>query len=353
MAHAIYQVNGKDSMAYVGATPWHKLGQVLTQGAPLETWRREAGLDWELKRSGVQFWGDLGDGSELMDMDGWDVLYRSDNGAPLSVVSDRYQEVQPGQILEFFEQWTKAGDMTMETAGVLGDGGKIWALARIGDDFNVNGQNGQDLVKPYMLLATSCDKTMATTGQLTSVRVVCNNTLQLALGKGGKASVKVPHSTKFNPDEVKRQMGLVHGAIEQHQGNMQKIHRMKMSEEGAMRFFLELLKTPEEKKTGEVDLESKTRSMGKIWTSYTEAPGAEATAWGLVNAITHSVDFNPSARSDSSRLNSAWFGQGAGMKQKAYELALDDQFMSQVVEVTQDDAEGLIGDLLSRPANVA
>ena len=74
-------------MAYRGATPWHGLGQSLEAGADLQTWERAAGMDWEVMRAPVQYAA----GNGLQAMDDRHVLYRSDNSAPLGVVSDGYK----------------------------------------------------------------------------------------------------------------------------------------------------------------------------------------------------------------------------------------------------------------------
>jgi phage/plasmid-like protein (TIGR03299 family) len=337
-------------MAYVGKTPWHGLGQQLTEGASLEKWAIEAGLNWQLLEGITMFSRELPDGgTEFVDFPGNKVLYRSDTGQPLSIVSDRYQKVQPIEVLEFFREFAAAGDMSIETAGTLSGGSKVWALAKIAKESNIN---KHDPMKFYVLLATSCDRTLATTGQLTSVRVVCNNTLQMAIGNKTKNSVKVPHSTKFNPQVVKQEMGLVSEAIDSHTSAMQKMHKIGVTDDQAMRFFIELLKTPEEKKSGVVDLDSKRRAIPKMWTSYKSAPGAEDTLWGAVNAVTHSVDFNPHARSADTRLNSAWFGQGATIKADAYQLASDTSFLDSIVDVTKQktDTDGSIERLLDKVA---
>lgn len=356
MSHEIYELsNGKQSMAYIGAKPWHGLGQALTAGASLETWALEAGLNWTIQESTVQFSRELnGEFDIAVDFPGQKVLYRSDNGQPLSVVSDRYQTVQPIEVLDFFREFVHAGDMEIETAGTLGNGTKIWALARVGADFDINGDNGingRDTVQPYVLLATSCDKSMATTGQLTSVRVVCNNTLQMSLGAGKSSAIKVPHSRKFNAESVKVQMGLARESIQESANQFKEMHKITVSDETATKFFVELLKTPAEKKSGEVDLDTKRRALPKLWKSYKDAPGSENTVWGLVNAVTHSVDYNPHARTDSSRLNSAWFGQGANQKAEAVALATDTQFLDSIIEKTtaktsNDQTVGRLADLV-------
>ena len=173
-------------------TPWHGLGNQLSEGEPLEVWLREAGMEWRILRGAVHYPA----GSGLQDFADHKVLYRSDNLQPLSVVSKRYQVVQPREVLEFYRDLVEVGGFELDTAGVLKGGRKLWALAKTGQEAVLR---GGDRVKAYLLLATACDGTLATTAQFTSVRVVCNNTLQMAVGDSTGA-VKVPHSTRFDAE---------------------------------------------------------------------------------------------------------------------------------------------------------
>ena len=116
--------------------------------------------------------------SEVQSFDEKSVLYRSDTGTALSVVGQRYNVVQPREILEFYRDLTEISGFELETAGVLKGGKKIWALARTGQSTSLK---GNDVTNGYVLLATACDGSMATTAQFTSVRVVCNNTLAISL----------------------------------------------------------------------------------------------------------------------------------------------------------------------------
>ncbi|MCU0188973.1 DUF932 domain-containing protein, partial [Citrobacter freundii] len=95
----------------------------------------------------------------------------------------------------------------LETAGVLKGGRKFWALARTGQSAALK---SKDVSNGYILLATACDGTLATTAQFISIRVVCNNTLAIALrGQNSSAGVvKVPHSTKFDAEKIKQQLGI-------------------------------------------------------------------------------------------------------------------------------------------------
>ncbi|HCF4947163.1 TPA: DUF932 domain-containing protein, partial [Pseudomonas aeruginosa] len=173
MAHLI------EHMAYVGEAPWHGLGSRLSPKQPLEVWQREAGMDWQIQESPVHFKADaVGHLGSIHSFPEQKVLYRSDTKAPLSVVSQRYQVVQPREVLEFYRDLTQVSGYELETAGVLKGGRKFWALARTGQNTSLK---GNDLVNGYLLLATSCDGTLATTATPTTVRVVCNNTLTIAV----------------------------------------------------------------------------------------------------------------------------------------------------------------------------
>ena len=175
------------SMAYTGATPWHGLGNQLTDQQPIHIWLKEAGMDWSIQQSDVLF---NADSSVLHIRSHSDakVLYRSDSLEPLSVVSNRYKVVQPKDVLHFYKDLVSAGGFELETAGVLKGGRKLWALAKTGQEARIK---GNDRIKAYLLLATSCDGTLCTTAQFTSVRVVCNNTLQLAT-RDSNGAVKAP-----------------------------------------------------------------------------------------------------------------------------------------------------------------
>ena len=172
----------------------------MTRRQPLDVWLPQAGLDWQIKETPVRFVdGGKGPLGQIHSFDDHKVLYRSDTQAPLSVVSKRYQVVQPREILEFYRDLTEVSGFELETAGSLKGGRKVWALARTGQSGVLK---GRDRTNAYVLLATACDGTMATTAQFTSVRVVCNNTLAVALN-GQAQSVKVSHRCVFDAEAVK------------------------------------------------------------------------------------------------------------------------------------------------------
>ena len=193
-----------ETMAYVGQNPWHGLGNKLARQQPIEVWKQQAGMDWQIEEAEVRYVTGSHNIGTINAFPQNKVLYRSDTKKPLAVVSKRFQVVQPGEILEFYRDLTATNDFELETAGVLREGRKFWALARTGQSATLR---GRDRVNGYLLLATACDGTLATTAQFTSVRVVCNNTLAIAVGQG-KGAIKVPHRSQFDPERVKRQLGI-------------------------------------------------------------------------------------------------------------------------------------------------
>ncbi|WP_018925719.1 DUF932 domain-containing protein [Pseudomonas umsongensis] len=318
MAHLIEQ------MAYVGATPWHGLGNRLTEKQPLEIWQREAGMNWQIQDSPVHFKAEAsGHLGSIHSFPEQKVLYRSDTKAPLSVVSHRYQVVQPREVLEFYRDLTEFSGYELETAGVLKGGRKFWALARTGQ---ATALKGNDQVNGYLLLATSCDGTLATTATPTTVRVVCNNTLSISLN-GATNAIKVPHSTRFDPRTVKKQLGIAVSQWDEFMYRMRTLAERKVQTKEALGFFMDVLCDISAHAPIPEALPNK-RAMEKVQTLYegegrgAELESARGTAWGLLNAVTEYVDHERRARSSEYRMDSAWFGQGAVIKQKALNAAL-------------------------------
>lgn len=248
------------------------------------------------------------------------VLFRSDTNTPLSVVSQRYQVVQPREILEFYRDLTEVSGFELETAGVLKGGRKIWALARTGQSLALK---GDDVTNGYILLATACDGTLATTAQFTSVRVVCNNTLAVALN-GSSNAVKVPHNTSFDAQAVKKQLGISVAAWSEFMFGLKALSERKVKHIEAQNFFLRVFSDTSSK----LGAATNERAMAKALSLFegqgrgAELASAKGTAFGLLNAVTEFVDHERRARSTDHRLDSAWFGQGATIKQKAMDHAL-------------------------------
>ncbi|MGB8417667.1 DUF932 domain-containing protein [Paraburkholderia sp.] len=312
------------TMAYVDETPWHGLGNRIDHNQPLEVWAQQAGMNWKIEESQVRFVaGRTGLGS-IHTFPEQKVLYRSDTQAPLSVVSNRYQVVQPAEILEFYRDLTEVGGFELETAGVLKDGKKLWALARTGQSATLK---GRDTVNGYLLLATACDGTLATTAQFTSVRVVCNNTLAVALDDSTGA-VKVPHRSQFDAVAVKRQLGIAISSWDSFMDRMKVLSERKVSTQTAdawLRRVLTYSAGNGADRTAPTVNDRALKAVHELFAGHgrgADLPSAAGTAWGLLNSVTEFVDHQRRARSEDHRRDAAWFGQGATLKQKAWDEAL-------------------------------
>lgn len=312
-----------ETMAYAADTPWHGLGKKLSEKQPIEVWAQQAGMNWEILRSPAQFVVGQRDHEigELKNVAERNVLYRSDTKAALSIVSDRYNIVQPREILEFYRDLTEVSGFELETAGVLKEGKKLWALARTGQSATFK---GKDITNGYLLLATACDGSMATTAQFTSIRVVCINTLAIALNGSSAGVIKVPHSTAFDPQAVKQQLGISVTAWDDFIYNLKTLSYRKVKHTEAKRFIADVFNDPRK----ESPPNANDRSIATVTQLFegkgrgSELESAKGTAFGLLNSVTEFIDHERRARSINHRLDSAWFGQGATLKQRALEQGL-------------------------------
>ena len=294
MAHLI------ETMAYAGQTPWHGLGEHLPEQQPLEVWAEAAGMNWQIQESPVHYAIDNPlNVSMFGTFDEQKVLYRSDTNTALSVVSNRYQVVQPMEVLEFYRDLTEQAGFELETAGVLKGGRKFWALAKTGHSTALK---GNDVVNGYLLLATSCDGSLATVAMPTTVRVVCNNTLSIAVNNSENA-VKVSHRSVFDADAVKKRLGVAVSHWDQFMYEMKVLSERKVSTKEANAYFETLLTqtTPQSSESTPSGLRllkpstkpiiPNERAYKKLQAMYggqgrgAELTAAKNTAWGLLCGV--------------------------------------------------------------------
>jgi phage/plasmid-like protein (TIGR03299 family) len=237
-------------------------------------------------------------------------------------VSPDFKIVQPGEILEFFRDITELGDFTMETAGTLFGGKRIWALAKSSKKADL-GKN--ETIKPYLFLATGLDGTLATTASFTTIRVVCNNTLELALRSNGK--IRVTHRSKFNPNIVKADLGLVDNLFTQFMDRAETMASKHVTQKQTRDFYGEVFLAD---KYDPDDEESylDSRVLDRVMQTHRSFPGqdtkaAKNSAWGLVNGVTAYLDHQRNTRTIDARLNDSWLGGGRNLKRKAVELAME------------------------------
>lgn len=318
MAHEItIREDGKAEMAFIGSRSaiWHGLGQELPENASIEVWMREAGLDWEVLESLVKY--EAFNGSEVKSCVYPDrkCLFRSDTLAPLSIVGQDFKVVQPGEVLEFFRDLVSSHGMRLSTAGSLFGGKRFWALAETGkNDSVVRG----DEVKGHLLLTTAVDGTLATTAKFVSTRVVCNNTLSIAMSEDSKNMVKKTHKTVWDASQVKIDLGLIDSAWNRFMENLRALSKVEMTDKQVREFYQAEFFNPKlaanDQKWGAV------KCVDDLMRLYANGAGAEmtrGTAWGALNAITERYTHGSGKRDASHQFWDAYYGKCDNVKNKA------------------------------------
>lgn len=316
MAHEV------ETMAYAGELPWHGLGFNISAGSTVEEWQGAAGLQWTVSKRPVLYaHGDAEAGKTFVPFKDRFVLARDTDGKPFSVVSNRYKPVQPKEILEFFRDLVDMHGMTIETAGSLRGGQRVWALAKTGDVHKVL---GVDKVDGYLLLATSYDLTFSTLAQFTSVRVVCANTLAQSLGGQFSGRVSIPHFRGFDADSVKNEMGIGKAQWSAFTAALDTLAKMKLDVAKATEVMQSVFKVDPVVVSAEnaVNIQHVSNVIDLFSGRAIGADVAGQTGWGLLNATTEYIDKHKRARNQDTRLNSSWFGDGAQYKQHTMDLLL-------------------------------
>ena len=242
----------------------------------------------------------------------------SDTNAPLSVVSNRYKAVQPVEVLHFFKSLVEENGFKLHTAGTLFGGKRMWALAETGNFGEVSKDDG---VGGFLLLSTSCDKSIATTARFTTVRVVCNNTLSMSVNNNANM-VSFSHLQKFDHEAVKAKLANSVAAFGSFMEMAKLLKKQKMNQVAVDTFLFNLLKQPEQT-CQEVAVTKPFQKILRLFEG--ESKGFElagTTGWGMLNAVTEYYDHHATGRTQDSKLNSTWLGEGNKVKNRAVELLL-------------------------------
>jgi len=341
-----------NQLAYVAVNgaPWHGLGKPVELGATGEEMLVAAGLNWPVQcrrlamrgvtervlDSGVRILAvDTTRGMLTDQLNGFRAVVRGDNDHVFQIASDSYQLVQNLEVVNFFKEFCEAGHATMETVGALRDGAVVWALAKLntGAAFSITDARGDatgDELESFMLLATSHDGSLKTTGVPTQERVVCRNTLMAALRNGDAVKTfSLTHRSKFDDaakSKAMRVMEMARHQLADTNDLANQLARVTIDHDGWLEFMSKLM--------GGMDavIDPKTADLTKTARDIQDAtmtsPGsglasARGTLWGAVNGVTYYVDHQARSRSDQNRLFSAWFGNGSERKTAAVKAAVE------------------------------
>lgn len=322
MAHNLSTFNGRAAMMFAGAKPWHGLGVEVPDAVTAEEAIQHAGLDWEVQSQPVYFSADARPAEQ------YQALVRADTRRLLSIQSDGYKIIQNREAFRFFDSVVGSKDAKYVTAGALGAGERIWMLAEVSRCPIMIA--GQDEVKPFILLSTSHDGTAALRMLFTPVRVVCQNTLNAALGKGaGGVSIRHTANAMGRVDEARRALGIALKYYDTFEQEVQTLASKQIGRAGLRQYFETLV--PDNEKADSNTRTQNIRGRMEYLFEYgkgQQIPGVRGSLWAAYNAVTEYVDHDRTTRGAtqqeraSNRLESIWLGSGARMKEEAFELAL-------------------------------
>ena len=327
MAHMLNfnKRTGTWSFASNSEKAWHGLGQIVNGAMTAEEAIKNANLDYEVDKANVYF----NCGTDCMsEIDGYFATYRKDTNDYLGMVKSRYEIVQNRDAFGFFDAIIDSGEAIFETAGALGNGERIFLVAKLPDDFEIAGEK----IEKYIMLTNSHDGSSSVIAGMTNIRVVCNNTLQAAL-KGLENKVSIDHisGAKNKLKEAHRVMGIASKYSNDVKDIFNQMADRKMTE-GQYREFFESVFTPEYKvaMTSAEEKEMSTRLKNMIEgttqfafthpTQTTEA--ANGTLWGAYNAVSGYYNYIKTFKSTEDKFNSQFFGVANKKMLKSFNQAV-------------------------------
>ena len=314
MSHNLNQANGKAAMMYVGEVPWHGLGTKLDKPATAAEAIEAAGLNFTVEKWPMRT------ERHSLSVNNHFATVRTDAKEVLGVVGSRYEPIQNKDAFTAFDTLVGEGEAIYHTAGALGKGERIWILAKMPDYIRIT---DNDIVEKFLLLTNTHDGTSVVRVKLTPIRVVCENTLSIALA-GGMEEVRIRHTAQ-GIEKLKHAHEIL-GLSNKLYADLEQIFN-RMSNTKMRSIDLELYARTVFPDPKNVEFSQKMGdAREKVMELVETGRGAEmsrGTLWGAYNAVTEFVDhIRLDNKSDSVRLKSMWFGSGEKIKKHAFEAAV-------------------------------
>lgn len=306
-----------ETMAWAGETPWHGLGVKVSNDLTTDEMLVASGLDWEVKKSRLV--AEIG-GKRYPAPKNAQGLYRVNKDGTydgLSVISKGWEPVQNSEAFAFFHEYVEAGEMEMHTAGSLKNGRIVWVLAKIKESFEaVKG----DVIDNYLLFTNPHQYGQSIDVRMTPIRVVCWNTMSMALQKSATSNtmVKLDHRKAFDAESVKETLGIAKSHFHDYQETAKYLASRPYEDETVSEYFNLVFPRTSDAKGKAEPSKMHDRAMG-ILSSQPGAEFAPGTWWQALNAATFLMDHEMGP--DKTRLESAWYGHNRGRKLKAMALA--------------------------------
>jgi phage/plasmid-like protein (TIGR03299 family) len=337
------EVQGKaniEKMFYVSSEglPWHGLGTPVGSALTAAEALHESGQDWTVSTESLQ----TVSGIPITDGRRCKAIVREDTRTVLGIVGSRYQPIQNVDAFNFLDSLAADRVIRYHTAGVLGAGERTWILAQLAGEIRVT---KDDVVKKFLLFSNSHDGTAAGRCFWTPIRVVCQNTLNQAIRGAKGEGVVIRHTGSLDGKikEAQRILGLAVKAYDDLDGQIKGSVKVKMTDAMRATYFAGLFapkgKGNDEDGATEEDVSTRTRKTLDRLEELADhgrgndRPAVRGTLWTAYNAVTQFIDHErptriqnkadgtPSGSASAKRFESAQFGQGARIKEDAWELA--------------------------------
>lgn len=320
MAHEIDTTTGRAAVFTTGIPPWHRLGVTVADAQTSEEAIRLAALDWTVEQCPLVA---RHNGTDR-DVPSRLANVRTDTGSVLGVVSNSYRVFQNRSAFDFFDALVQDKLAIYETAGALKGGRLIWMLARLPKTLRAA---GDDEIRPYVLLANSHDGSRALRMIPTTQRVVCANSLNLALGRAAATDgLTIFHNESLDRRvaDAREKLGIITRRMDEFEQQVQALARRPMSRKDLTSFFTTLVAD----RAADTQKRMLAAFVANLDHATNTLPGISGTAWAAYNAVSQWADHQSVVRGRSevqradSRLHSVWFGAAAEFKQRAFDAAV-------------------------------
>ena len=301
-----------ETMFSVREKPWHGLGTIVMEAPASAEALRLAGLDWEVVQEPIYT-----DSNEKIE--GYRVNVRDSDRKVLGVVSDRYKVVQNVDAFSFTDELLGKG-VRYETAGSLQEGKKVWLLARIPREYIIAGER----ISPYLVFSNTHDGSGSVKVAITPVRVVCNNTLNLALDTA-KRSFSMMHTGNVQDkiQEARHTLFMAEEYMDYLSIEFEQLRRQKVTD-GQVREYIEQLLPMDEEPTS-IQRKNIIRLREDMMRRYYDAPDLQKVgknAYRFINAVsdfaTHSSPLRRTANYNENLFSRTV--DGNPLIDKAYQL---------------------------------
>lgn len=263
--------------------PWHGLGTIVEEAPTSAEALRLAGLDWKVNQSAIF--------TSAGKVEGYRANVRSTDQAVLGVVTDRYKVIQNTDAFAFTDELLGEG-VKYETAGSLQGGRKVWLLARLPREYIISGER----ISPYLVFSNTHDGSGAVRVAITPVRVVCNNTLNLALESASR-SFSMIHTgdIKGKVLEAKQTLFMADIYMENLGQEFERLRRKKLTDQ-QVKDYMDLL-LPIDDSASLLTIKNMKKLRADLQSRYYDAPDLKNVggnnAYRFINAVsdfaTHSA----------------------------------------------------------------